>query len=65
MAWVRSSHCGAGDCIEIASDCESNACVEVDYDKNMVLMRDSKDPDGPVLRFTRNGWQQFIQSLKD
>jgi hypothetical protein len=65
MAWVRSSYCGPGDCIEIASDCESTACVEADHDKNVVLMRDSKDPDGPVLRFTRSEWQQFIQSLKD
>lgn len=51
--WIRSSHC------------DSNACVEVADQEDVVLMRNSKDPDGPVLRFTRDQWREFVQSLKD
>ena len=29
-----------------------------------VLLRDSKDPDGAVLRFDRATWQAFLADLK-
>jgi hypothetical protein len=31
----------------------NGACVEMADDGDAVLVRDSKDPSGPVLRFTR------------
>ncbi len=46
------------------SYCESSACVEVMAKEEMVLVRDSKDPDGPVLQFTRDEWQKFIDFIK-
>lgn len=67
--WTRSSHCDTGSCVEVAwntsSHCQHGDCVEVGHGEDQVLMRDSKDPDGPVLRFTRNQWQEFIQFLKN
>jgi hypothetical protein len=44
-AWVKSSfsHPWGGNCAEFTTAPESDD----------VLMRDSKDPDGPRLRFTR------------
>jgi hypothetical protein len=39
--------------------------VEVAFtDGNGVHMRDSKDPDGPVLRFTSEEWQAFIAGAR-
>ncbi|NUT37165.1 MAG: DUF397 domain-containing protein [Hamadaea sp.] len=53
IAWKRSQRC------------DSNACVEVAALDEHVLIRDSKDPDGPVLRFTRAEWEAFAGGLVD
>jgi hypothetical protein len=43
----------------------SNAnCVEVGFETSAVLMRDSKDKDGPVLRFTVEEWKAFLAGVK-
>jgi hypothetical protein len=36
------------------------ACVEVAELSDLVAMRDSKDPAGAVLAFTRVEWQAFL-----
>ena len=28
-----------------------------------VILRDSKDPDGPVLTFTRTEWEAFLEGV--
>jgi Domain of unknown function (DUF397) len=38
----------------------ANGCVEVAFVDGGVLVRDSKDPGGPVLRFTTHEWQVFL-----
>jgi uncharacterized protein DUF397 len=38
----------------------ANGCVEVAFVDGGVLVRDSKDPDGPVLRFTTHEWHVFL-----
>jgi Domain of unknown function (DUF397) len=44
------------------SFCNSN-CVEVaELLDGMVGVRDSKNPDGPVLVFTRDDWRAFLSS---
>ena len=52
MKWRKSSYSGYnGDCVE---------------DRRMpgaVLVRDSKDPDGPRLRFTAAEWRAFCRTL--
>ncbi|QYC45238.1 hypothetical protein Nocox_38440 [Nonomuraea coxensis DSM 45129] len=35
-------------------------CVEVAFHADLVLVRDSKDPHGPVLRFTVPEWDAFL-----
>jgi hypothetical protein len=42
----------------------SASCVEVAGLGRQVGMRDSKDPDGPVLCFTRAQWRTFIDAVK-
>jgi hypothetical protein len=39
-------------------------CVEVAIAEVAVLVRDSKDPDGPHLIFAREQWADFIESIK-
>jgi hypothetical protein len=29
-----------------------------------VLVRDSKDPDGPVLSFDRDEWRAFVEGIR-
>ena len=52
LDWRRSSRCGSGACVEVATR---------DSD---VVMRDAKDPDGPVMTFTGKAWTGFIGGLK-
>jgi len=40
-------------------------CVEVAFVENAIAVRDSKDPDGPVLVFTPAEWDAFIGGAKD
>ena len=39
-------------------------CVEVAFVPNAVAARDSKDPNGPVLRFDRHQWSNFLTRLR-
>ena len=52
--WRKSSRSGGG----------SN-CVEVGRSVNLVGLRDSKDPAGPVLVFGLPEWRQFIRDICD
>jgi hypothetical protein len=51
--------------------CTGNAtCVEVGYTacgplSSMILVRDSKDPGGPMLEFTPEEWRAFIDGVRD
>ncbi|MEJ3742909.1 DUF397 domain-containing protein [Actinomycetes bacterium KLBMP 9797] len=49
--WLRSTYC------------TENACVEVAFDG--VVVRDSKNPDGPALRFTYSEWAAFLAGVRD
>ncbi len=40
-------------------------CVECAYVDGSVAVRDSKDPDGPVLVFTVAQWRAFLVDTKD
>lgn len=57
-AWRKSSHSGnnGGQCVEVALHAGnvSAAC----------LIRDSKDPSGPVLAFTPEEWRAFAARVK-
>lgn len=52
--WRKSSH----------STCHG-ACVEVSLSGGGAQMRDSKDPSGPVLEFTRDEWEAFTEGVRD
>jgi len=54
MRWKKSSRSGTngGNCVEVAR-----------VDSNTVALRDSKDPNGPVLRFTQAEWVAFLDGV--
>lgn len=53
--WFKSSFSGTG---------ASSACVEVAVLEDGVIVRDSKDQTGPVLRFTAREWRAFLAGVR-
>lgn len=46
------------------SNGQGGACVEVaDNLSGVVAVRDSKDPDGPVLAFGPSAWRAFVAQV--
>jgi hypothetical protein len=52
--WRTSSYTGNG----------GGNCVEVSDAARMILVRDTKDRRGPVLRFSPAAWRRFADQLK-
>lgn len=42
----------------------NGACVEVGQGPGIVAVRDSKNPDGPVLRFPGSTWGRLVREIK-
>lgn len=69
MTEFRSSRfCSYGNCVEVGFHKSSFSvatatCVEVAI-ADEVLVRDSKDRDGPVLSFSSQEWGAFIEGCK-
>jgi uncharacterized protein DUF397 len=53
LAWRKSSY--SSDTIN---------CVEVAPTPDAVAVRDSKDPDGPILWFGTDAWQRFVNAVR-
>ncbi|MEV4412944.1 DUF397 domain-containing protein [Catellatospora sp. NPDC049609] len=47
-----------------SSRCESGHCLEVCFEGGSVLLRDSKDPDGPVLTISADEWRAFTDGVR-
>ncbi|WP_405777606.1 DUF397 domain-containing protein [Streptomyces sp. NBC_00859] len=54
-AWRKSSYSNqdGGECVEVADGCN-----------DVVPVRDSKNPHGPVLAFGATGWAPFVSAVK-
>ena len=52
--WRTSSKSGA-----------AGHCVQVAFLENATVVRDSKDPQGPILAFTGPEWDAFVGGAKD
>ena len=53
-AWRKSSYSGSN----------GGTCVEVGTAGLAVAVRDSKDPDGPLLAFAADTWKVFAERVK-
>jgi hypothetical protein len=53
--WFKSSYSGGN----------SDNCVEVAFVDDAVAVRDSKNPTGPALVYTRTEWDAFVEGVKD
>lgn len=72
--WFRSSRCDSSACIEVAFTSAAwvktrrsegaGACVEVAHTDSAVGVRDSKNPDSPVLTFCPDTWTAFLSGVK-
>ena len=47
-----------------SSRSQFNNCVEVCFVDDRVPLRNSRDPDGPVLVFTAPEWDAFVAGVK-
>lgn len=53
-SWRRSSFSGySGDCVEVA------------FEREAVIVRDSQNPCGPRVVFSSGRWQAFLNALVD
>jgi Domain of unknown function (DUF397) len=54
LSWRKSSYSGAngGQCVEVAA-------------RGFILVRDSKNPHGPVLEFAPKTWRKFAVRIKN
>jgi len=43
----------------------NGACVEVSSVGGQIALRDSKDPDGPILVYTPDEWSAFLHGTKN
>jgi hypothetical protein len=59
IQWRKSSHSGSEgqECVEVAA-------LTTRHTGRMIGMRDSKNPDGPVLSFSLTEWSFFIEDVK-
>ena len=55
VSWRKSSYSGGsgGNCIEVGSK------------QNVIVVRDTKDRQGPVLKVSAEAWRRFADRLKD
>ena len=70
-AWRKSSYSNQqGDCVEVTAWRKSSYsnghgnCVEVGDGPTVVAIRDSKNPNGPVVTVTPAAWRAFLRSIR-
>jgi hypothetical protein len=66
--WHKSSFTGSngGNCVEVAE--LTGVADGPDHKaerRELIAVRDSKDPDGPKLFFTPAEWDAFLNGVKD
>lgn len=53
IEWQISSLCAGGDCLAVGRTPSGH-----------VLVKDTKDPDGPQLRFDASEWRAFLAGVR-
>jgi Domain of unknown function (DUF397) len=69
IVWQKSSYsCSNGNCVEVgwrtsSYSVSNGGCVQVAPAPARVLVRDSKDPEGPALAVPTPAWRSFLRTL--
>ena len=69
IVWHKSSYSAeSGGCVEVgwrtsSYSAENGGCVEVAPAPDGVLVRDSKDPEGPTLAVPTTAWRTFLATV--
>ncbi len=50
--WRRASYCAAGECVEVAQR------------DGVIMLRDSTQPHGIVLRYAAEPWWSFVRNVR-
>lgn len=53
LVWSTAAACGAHECVEVAPTGSG------------VAIRDSKDPEGAILRYSKDEWNTFLSGAKN
>ena len=48
-----------------ALSCNGGTCIKVAAIGQMILVGDSKSPDGPILTYTPAEWRDFVSGVKN
>jgi len=48
----------------VAKTCQGGSCVRVARTGGVILIGDTKNPDGDVLTYTMSEWQEFVAGVK-
>lgn len=65
--WIKASRSGSngGQCVEVSVASGRDSTVANKEDEPLVVqVRDSKNPEGPVLTFTRSEWEAFLDGAR-
>jgi hypothetical protein len=69
VEYRKSSFCADCNCVEVgyhkSSSCTRGDCVEVGHGEGKFFVRDSKNPDGPVLVFSQDEWDAFKAGVRN
>ncbi|HBW18308.1 MAG: DUF397 domain-containing protein [Streptosporangiaceae bacterium] len=52
LSWRVARHCDAGNCVRVAPS------------GNMIVVGDSKNPEGPTLAYDRAEWKTFVEGIR-
>jgi hypothetical protein len=53
VPWYKAGRSGSDNCVEVAA---------ID---GMIVIRNSREPDGPTLEYTRDEWRAFVDGARD
>lgn len=66
QVWRKPGRCaGRSECVEVSVTYDTSAAPHKAGSGKLYLMRNSTDPDGPVLAFTEDEWDAFVLGVKD
>jgi hypothetical protein len=48
----------------VARDCDGGSCIRVAPHEGMIVIGDTKNPDGPVLFYSHDEWLAFVKGIR-